>query len=205
MLSRRVCLLMLLPLLAAQAPAPRHNAGDAVLRHRGYSIDMTAVADLQNYSAIADAMRRQIDITADCGAKPAIMAFFLKQRIAAVRGTGKGGGMYARARGVVIDSEPLPPPNNPVLLHELIHALHDQYMPQGNANPDIERFYRIAKDNALYPQANYMMSNRNEYFAVSGSLYLWGVIARPPHTRDVLRQKQPVYYAWLADVFGVKK
>lgn len=70
---------------------------------------------------------------------------------------------------------------------------------------DCERFYRIALRGNLYPQARYMMSNRREYFAVSGSLYLWGMIARPPYRREYLRARQPVYYAWLGELFGVSR
>ena len=49
------------------------------------------------------------------------------------------------------------------------------------------------------------MSNLGEFFAVTASLYLWGKVARPPHDRETLRAKQPYYYAWLGELFGVKK
>lgn len=199
-LSRRAFLLAALPLLAA-ATATR----DPVLRRAGFVIDLAPVADLPDQPRIIAALERQIDISAGCGAKAEIMTFFRNQRIAAVRSTGKGGGRHSPARGVEIDTVPLPPPDNPILLHELIHALHHGYMPGGNANPDIERFYRIALQNDLYPQARYMMSNRAEFFAVSGSLYLWGVVARAPFKRETLRARQPAYYAWLGDLFGVQK
>jgi hypothetical protein len=44
-----------------------------------------------------------------------------------------------------------------------------------------------------------------EFFAVTGSLYLWGNVDRSPHTRENLRAKQPVYYKWLGELFGVQK
>jgi hypothetical protein len=44
-----------------------------------------------------------------------------------------------------------------------------------------------------------------EFFAVTASLYLWGNVDRPPNTRAVLRARQPVYYRWLGDEFGVQK
>jgi hypothetical protein len=200
-LHRRAFLLATLPLLAAAAPGNNQT----VIQRAGFSVNLAPVAQLSNNLQIVTALARQIDIAAGCGAKAEIMTFFQSQRIAAVRSTGKGGGQYAPARGVEIDVVPLPPPDNPVLLHELIHALHHGYMAGGNANPDIERFYQIALQNDLYPQARYMMSNKNEFFAVSGSLYLWGVIARAPFKRENLKAKQPVYYDWLGDVFGMKK
>jgi hypothetical protein len=204
-IHRRAFLLAVLPLLAAQAPPRRASPGNSVLQHSGFSIDMAPVAMLPNYTEIVTAMERQVDITAGCGAKPDIMAFFRSQQITVVRNTGKGGGEYTAARGVAIDAFPLPPANNPVLLHELIHAMHHAYVPGGNANPDIERFYQIAQQSRLYPDADYMMSNNREYFAITGSLYLWGVIARAPYTRETLHAKQPIYYGWLGDLFGVKK
>jgi len=40
---------------------------------------------------------------------------------------------------------------------------------------------------------------------VTASLYLWGSVAREPHNRETLRAKQPNYYKWLGDIFGVRK
>jgi hypothetical protein len=198
-LHRRAFLLGALTVLAgAAAPPP-------VLRRAGFVIDLTPVSGLPDQPQIMAALERQIDITAGCGAKTEIATFFRGQKITAVPSTGRGGGLFTRPRGVEIDTIPLPPPDNPILLHELIHALHGGYLPGGNANPDIERFYQVALANDLYPQARYMMSNHREFFAVSGSLYLWGVIARPPFRRENLRARQPDYHAWLGDVFGVRK
>lgn len=204
-LPRRAFLLAALPLLAAQTPARRDPSDGNVLRHQGFAINMQAIANLPNHAAIVTAMQRQIEITAGCGAKADIMAMFRKQPIAVVRSTGKGGGLYSPDRGIEVDVVPLPPPNNPVLLHELIHAMHHVYLPRGNANPDVERFYQIARKNRLYPNADYMMSNNREFFAVTASLYLWGAVARPPYTREPLRTRQPLYYSWLGELFGVKK
>jgi hypothetical protein len=50
-----------------------------------------------------------------------------------------------------------------------------------------------------------VLKNKAEFFAVTGSLYLSGYVARPPNDRETLRAKQPVYYAWLGILFGVKK
>ena len=44
-----------------------------------------------------------------------------------------------------------------------------------------------------------------EFFAVTASLYLWGNVDRPPNTREKLKAAQPVYYAWLGQLFGVAK
>jgi hypothetical protein len=67
------------------------------------------------------------------------------------------------------------------------------------------RFYDIARQNELYPPDSYVLKNAQEFFAVTGSLYLWGNVDRPPNNRTTLHDKQPVYYQWLGDLFGVQK
>ncbi|GLR86270.1 hypothetical protein [Bradyrhizobium iriomotense] len=49
------------------------------------------------------------------------------------------------------------------------------------------------------------MKNIQELFAVTASLYLWGNVDRLPFNRSNLRDKQPVCYRWLGDLFGVQK
>jgi hypothetical protein len=67
------------------------------------------------------------------------------------------------------------------------------------------RFYGEARNSGLYPPRSYVLSNQLEFFAVTGSLYLWGHVDRPPATRENLRARQPGYYAWLGELFGVRK
>jgi len=66
-------------------------------------------------------------------------------------------------------------------------------------------YYGIARQNELYPPDAYVLKNVQEYFAVTGSLYLWGNVDRPPFNRTTLHDKQPLYYQWLGDLFGVQK
>ncbi len=186
---RCVQFLLLFSFLTAQASAFDHE-----LRHRGFVVDMAAVEHQPNIAALTEAMRHQLDIAADSGAKPEILTFFRNQRIALVPATGHGGGLYTPARGIELDGV-VPPPDNPVVLHELIHAMHNRYVPQGNNNPDIEQFYQRAVANQLYMKGEYLLTNKGEFFAVTGSLYLWGAVAREPHDRETLRAKQPNYYA----------
>jgi hypothetical protein len=57
----------------------------------------------------------------------------------------------------------------------------------------------------LYKSGAYVTKDVQEYFAVTASLYLWGHVDRPPFTRDNLKGRQPDYYAWLGQLFGVEK
>jgi len=179
------------------------DIADGVLTYRGFTVDMTLVDKDPNRDAIEASLKKQIDIVADCGAKPEIMAFWRRQKIKLKFGGGDGGGR-AGPGGIEIDAAPQPP-EKPIVLHELLHALHGRYMPNGGNNADIERFYNRAVQLEAYPKGEYVMTNKAEFFAVTGSLYLWGFVARAPHDRATLRAKQPVYYAWLGDLFGVKK
>ena len=185
---------------ASAAPAARDNS---VLSYRGFTVDMSLVATAPNRAAIETSLKKQLDIVADCGAKPEVMTFFRGQRIKLKFGSEDGGGRFSSA-GVEIDATPQPP-ERPIVLHELLHAMHGLYMPGGANNPDIDRFYNRAKEMQAYPAHEYVLKNRAEFFAVTASLYLWGFVARAPHDRETLKSKQPVYYAWLGELFGVKK
>lgn len=211
---RLAALLCLIPLLAAQAPAPRRGpvpsapppaatAPSGEISYRGFSVDMSLVAHAPNRAAIETSLKKQIDIVADCGVKPELMAFFRSQHIKLKHGGEDGGGRFSSA-GVEIDAKP-EPPEKPIVLHELLHAMHARHMPNGSNNPDIIRFYENAVRSHAYPDGEYVLKNKAEFFAVTGSLYLWGYVARAPHDRQTLREKQPNYYAWLAELFGVRK
>jgi hypothetical protein len=191
-------------LLRVPAYAQGTTAG-ARFAYRGFTVDMSAAQSAPNFDAIKDSVKHQIDITADCGASPAVMSFFKSQEIKVQAGQGDGGGHFSsNSKGISVDAD-VQAPEKPVILHELLHAYHFRVLPQAGQNPDLLRFYNIAKNGELYPPDSYVLKNVREFFAVTGSLYLWGNVDRPPRTRDNLRQKQPVYYAWLGQLFGVQK
>lgn len=200
---------LLLTLAAFGLLSPRASFADSLngpaLAYRDFSIDLSEARDAPNLEAIQASLRHQIDIVADCGAKGEILDFFKSQLIFVRPGMGDGGGRFgAGSTGVSVDVA-VDAPEKPVLLHELLHAFHYRVLPQGVANPDIITFYQRAKDGAFYPSDAYVLKNVQEFFAITASLYLWGNVDRPPHNRATLREKQPVYYKWLGDLFGVAK
>ena len=97
------------------------------------------------------------------------------------------------------------PPQKPIVLHELLHAFHAHRLPGGVYNPDVLLYYNRARNFQLYPANEYVLTNVREFFAVTASLYLWGNVDREPHTRETLKTRQPFYYAWLGQLFGVQK
>ena len=202
MMHRLACLLPALFFLVA----PAFGASDVVngvLTYRGFTVNMMLVENAANRDAIEASLKKQIDIVADCGAKPEIMAFFRSHKMNLKFGEEDGGGRVTAA-GIEIDATPQPP-EKPIVLHELLHVLHARYLPNGSNNADVEKFYNNAMRSQAYPKGEYVLKNKGEFFAVTASLYLWGYVARAPHNRETLRSKQPIYYAWLGDLFGVKK
>jgi hypothetical protein len=91
---------------------------------------------------------------------------------------------------------------NPVMLHELLHAFHAQIMPHGFQNEGVLFHYNLAKTNKLYPEDKYLMKNEREFFAVTASIFLYGKdTAHDPFTRSNLKEKQPGYYKYLVGLF----
>jgi hypothetical protein len=91
---------------------------------------------------------------------------------------------------------------NPVMLHELLHAFHAQIMPKGFQNEGVLFHYNLAKSKGLYPADAYLMTNDREFFAVTASVFLYGKDAKEPFTRSKIKEKQPDYYKYLVGLFG---
>lgn len=196
------------PLLAQEQNRSGNQSDDrgaVTFAYRGFTVDTTAARSAPNLKAIEASLRHQIDITADCGVMPKIADFFKAQEIFVRPGQGDGGGRFSsRSKGVSVDLA-VDAPEKPVLLHEMLHAYHWWVLPDGFKNADLLRFYQRALEGGFYPPGAYVLKNVQEFFAVTGSLYLWGNVDRPPHNRKTLHDNQPVYYKWLGDLFGVVK
>ncbi len=176
---------------------------DGKLNYRGFVVEISAVQNASNFAAIEASVKHQIDIVADCGAKQEILTFFRRHLITLDPNIFGDDGRF-NENGVAISSSP-ESAEKPILLHELLHAYHEQVMPMGEQNPDILLYYNRARSYQLYPLNEYLLTNQKEFFAVTASLYLWGHVSREPFTRENLKTRQPYYYAWLGRQFGVQK
>jgi len=108
-----------------------------------------------------------------------------------------------RRRGVVM-VRPLPMgAREPVILHEMLHAYHAQMMPEGYQNSWVLGFYDRTKSNTLYPSDTYALTNEQEFFAVTASIFLYGQGDKEPFTRSNIKEKQPDYYRYLTWLFGL--
>lgn len=188
-----------LPATAEPTAAATEPAAGA-LAYRGFTVDVVAIQHDRDAAQETTALEHQLDVVADSGVKPEILAFFRAQHIVMRPGARD---RFSRAGGIEVDTRL--PPQRPIVLHELLHAYHAFVMPQGARNPDILAFYEEARSGGLYPAGSYVLVNPMEFFAVTGSLYLSGHVDRPPGTRETLRARQPRYYAWLGQLFGVAK
>jgi hypothetical protein len=92
---------------------------------------------------------------------------------------------------------------DPVILHELLHAYHNKLMGGGFENLGIKAMYAQALSKNVMPKEEYAMSNPQEFFAVTASIFLAGKESiHEPHTRAQLKEKLPKYYKFLVELFG---
>jgi hypothetical protein len=92
---------------------------------------------------------------------------------------------------------------DPVILHELLHAYHAKLMDGGLNNLAIRAVYAKAVSSNVFPREEYAMKNPQEFFAVTASVFLAGKESiHEPKTRAVLKEKMPKYYKFLVELFG---
>jgi hypothetical protein len=99
-------------------------------------------------------------------------------------------------------------------LHELAHAYHDRYLPQGYANPEIKAAYEKAKAGGTYEQVErvdsqgnkridraYALTNPAEYFAEATEAFF----CRNdffPFTNEELKKHDPEMFELLGKLWG---
>jgi hypothetical protein len=92
---------------------------------------------------------------------------------------------------------------DPVLLHEFLHAYHAKLMPQGFDNVGIRAYHADAMSKQVFGKEEYAMKNHKEFFAVTASIFLAGKESmHEPKTRAALKEKLPKYYKYLVELFG---
>ncbi len=174
-----------------------------VFEYRGWHVDLARARGAAPDRKLIDAVERQLDIVENVGLKPQV-AFMRTIRIwTDPENEGPGPGHYGHATGIDLRVRALQR-TKPIILLELLHAYHDRRVPDGFRNADLRGFFGQAK-RAGWPADAYMLKNDREFVATTASVYLFGDIGRPPHSRRELRSRQPRYYEWLAGVFDEGK
>jgi hypothetical protein len=171
---------------------------------KGVEIDVAPIQSAPDRASVLDGLRRQIDIIDEAVTDPAQKAFLMSVPLimSPSANAGQDNAAYsAGSKSIMI--QPLSySPEKPVILHELMHAYHDQKVPNGFANAEIQALYQQARTGGQFPANSYMLSNVVEYFAMMASVYLHGSAARDPFTRQAIQEKQPDCYQWLLKEFG---
>jgi hypothetical protein len=194
-LNRRVLGAGLLALIAA----PAFAADGDVFDYRGFTVDMTALEG-DRRTAVAGWIRQQIDLVESLTIREDIKVWFRGVRITVDPALNMPG-RFSRD-GLTLDDS-VSPPENPVLLHELLHGYQAQRLAGARDNPHLVAAFDQAKRSGDWPAQAYMLTNINEFFAMTASVALWGRAARPPSTRDRLRAAMPDWYAFLVGEFGL--
>jgi hypothetical protein len=194
-------------LLFALAGLATVAATSAAQVYRGFTIDDSRVRDQANLAAILTATREQIDIVHAVGLPTDILTFLESVKFELVpAGTFKsptpGRYMGKGDRSVQVSAAIVATGHKPVLLHELMHAFHDQRIERGYGNQVILGFYKSAQAIPAYAARSHMMANEKEYFACAATTYLFGVTAQEPFRRDKVRDQQPGFHDFLKKTFG---
>ena len=178
--------------------APAAGAGaDAVLVWNGMTVDESRVAP-ERRAALDASLRAQIDLVRSVPVRADIAEAFRRTPIRIDPGLDEAG--HYDATGLRLSDRSVPP-DNPVLLHELLHG----WLSRSTAAEQqrIRRAYDEARASGRYPADAYMLSTPAEFFAMTASTVLWGRAARAPFTRGRVAAEMPDYFRWLVATFGL--
>ena len=186
--------------------SPVHaQAPQSTLEHHGFSIDTSQIAGTENLDTVMAALKRQIEIVETVGLTDEVLKFFRSVPIVMLANSPGTPGLYSRKnKRVSLKSRDLAP-NKPILLHEMLHAYHDQMLPDGGKNAEVLHFYEMALERYRMNKSEYFLSNEKEFFAVTASIYLYGSIKRPPFDRKTIQSTQPLYWKFLEGLFGKRE
>jgi hypothetical protein len=175
-------------------------------KYLGFTIDDSRVRNLANLAEVQAATKEQINIVCAVGLPDEILKFLKTVPLTLVpprimlNGTP---GLYSGMdRRVSISAGIVTIGHKPVLLHELLHAYHDQRIESGFRNPETLAFYQHAKTIPAFSATSHMMQNGAEYFACSGTTYLFGVTAQEPFKREKVKENQPEIFEYFKKLFG---
>lgn len=196
--------LLLLANIACCAIATTAAATPNQWYSHGFHIDGHLI-NAEQYARVHDPLDRQLEIVESVGLPDNVLNFFHTVPIIIDPSLQGEPGVYGELNGVkAVRIRPIPfPADMPIVLHELLHAYHDQVLTLDNV--DIRQAFRQARTTAMYParfQSAHFLDNKKEYFAVIGSIYLFGKIHQPPFVCNIPRQQQPEFMAFLARQFG---
>lgn len=189
-------------LLTSAAPAET-GLPDTIQLH-GFTVEY-AESGLEKLQRMQPSLERQMEIVEQSGVPAATLEFFKSVPVVLVARMDKGFG-YARrdaaGRQIVELLAAKLPSDRPILLHELLHAYHGVKL---GPTPMIRDSYRQAVQSGVYGRyaKAHFLEAPNEYFAVIGSIFLYGKrIDQPPFDCRLTAKYQPQFIDFLTEQFG---
>jgi hypothetical protein len=177
-------------------------SASAAPSYHGFAIDQSA---RPMAPAALASLNAQLDMVEAAGLPPAVLAALKSTPIIVDPDLRGNPGIFAVRNGAgAVYVQPLSfPANKPILLHELLHAYH--FGTLGLNRPEIIQTYQRVRDSDLFPpqfRSAHFLENGKEFFAVTGTLYLFGDIQQPPFSCTALAKLGDDYLAFLAAQFG---
>jgi hypothetical protein len=171
---------------------------------RGFTVEYAQVG-LDKLRRAQPSLEQQMAIVEQSGVPPAVLEFFRSVPVVMVPALDTGFGHARKERGgrqiVELKAAKLPS-DRPILLHELLHAYHGEKL---GPTPMIRDSYRQAVQSGIYKQyaKAHFLEAPNEYFAVIGSIFLYGKkIDQPPFDCKLTAKYQPRFIEFLTAQFG---
>ncbi|MGV3662485.1 MAG: hypothetical protein ACO1TE_20035 [Prosthecobacter sp.] len=176
-----------------------------LLQHHGFVINLTRIEGSEKTETVLAAVKRQIEIVETVGLAEETLKFFRSVPILLLPASTGTPGLYSKRNKRVSLKHVDLAPNKPILLHEFLHAYHDQILADGHQNADVLHFYEMALQRYRMSKSEYFLSNEKEFFAVTASIYLHGSIKRAPFDRKTIQTTQPLYWKFLEGLFGKRE
>jgi hypothetical protein len=189
-------------LLASSSPAD--SGPPETIQIDGFTVEYAKVG-LKKLQRTRPSLELQMEIVEQSGVPVATLEFFKSVPVVLVPRIDKGFGYSRRdaaGRQIVEILAARLPPDRPILLHELLHAYHGVKL---GPTPMIRDSYRQAVQSSFYKHyaKAHFLDAPNEYFAVIGSIFLYGKrIDQPPFECKLIATYQPQFIQFLTEEFG---
>lgn len=105
-------------------------------------------------------------------------------------------------QGLTAEHQPKRDSGRCVILHEMTHAVHDQFL--GYENPLVSAAYKQAMERKLYDPSMYASTNEHEFFAELTCAY-FDQLHYYPRTRADLEKHDPFTYQFMQNLWGKRK
>lgn len=196
-LSAGVCVLVM-------TMAPAGTMASEMSQIHGFTVEFAKVGP-DKLRRMQDSLEHQMTIVEGSGVPAATLEFFRSVPIVMVSHLDHEFGHARRDEAgrqiVEILAEKLPA-DRPILLHELLHAYHGVKL---GPTPVIRDSYREAIQGGFYQKYSraHFLESPHEYFAVIGSIFLYGKrIDQPPFDCRLTAKYQPKFIEFLTEQFG---